>query len=189
MGIPLLLSMPNLVNIQADALFKPCEQNPTILNGWVLVSQRLLVSNTAVISEMLAEKEVQYTPGGCSFHSEQNRSDFRVIFGHNCTKISEVFGHRSVVVNRSSGSSDKQGDWEGGQHVVKRWYCLDRVARSSQMAWFGGKGDARLVFSGFLYFLGLLYVVVCNTANRILELSEEREGEILISTNSSSSVS
>jgi len=57
------------------------------------------------------------------------------------------------------------------------------------MAWFGGKGDARLVFSGFLYFLGLLYVVVCNTANRILELSEEREGEILISTNSSSSVS
>lgn len=64
--MPLLLSVLNLVNIQANVLFKPCEQNPTILSGWVLARQRLLVSNTAAISEMLTQKEVQYTPGGCS---------------------------------------------------------------------------------------------------------------------------
>ena len=57
------------------------------------------------------------------------------------------------------------------------------------MAWFGGKGDTGLVFSGFLCVLGLLYVVVCNMANRILKPSEEKEGETLISTNSFSSVS
>lgn len=50
----LLLPVLNLVNIQANVLFKACEQNPTVLSGRVLASQRLLVSNTAVISEMLA---------------------------------------------------------------------------------------------------------------------------------------